>query len=1043
MLRLIPLLFLAASAAAQYTTGRVEGTVQDANSAAISTASVKLTSLDTNQARTFITGADGVYLFPAVPPGRYRLDVSKEGFAGASAELSVSTSLTSTQNFTLAIGTQAQTVTVTDDVPVLDTFEPLRASTRGRLEIERLPNASRNIINIISLAPGVSPTFNPRGGQLITLTGAQAGQIAANGGRSKASAHQLDYVDANDWEFGGIALGTQPNPDMMQEFKLLANNWSAEYGVKASAQVIMVTKSGSNDFHGSAYNFLQNSALNARDYFDRTGRSTPLRQNFFGATAGWRLIRDKAFVFAGYEGRETRGAGSTVLANLPTQAARDRVTDASVRSVLQLLPTPNIPTANPLVGQLASQLTSPSSSDQFIARGDYYFTANHSLALRYFQNVGTALNRLAGGVLPGFDATFDPVGRNAMVTDTWVINARTTNELRLGYGRSSALFSPEREPATPRYNITGLLSFGTVNNWPQGRIFNTYQINDVVTRAQGRHLLKAGFDLRHIQDNSINDTNRRGVYTFPSLDAFLTGTLSNFTQVFGNTYRGFRTNFHGAFVQDDWKVTPSLTVNLGLRWEYQGGLREVNRLQSVLDPATPGNIGLAGTGALGSFRNESPVVEGNAALFAPRLGFAWNPGQSRWVVRGGYGIYFDSFIFNGLQAGRTTPPTNYTGNLAGAQLTGANSFANLLAGTGQLQRDLSSQVGGFGSLANLGRIVSSLPRLRNPYVQHISLGVQYKLDNSTVIDAAYVATKGTALTTYGPGNSVIRRPAPATSTADEQARLAEFQAAIGRQNGPGNTRLDPRFNDVDLLLDNGSSIYHSLQTEFRRNFSGGLTIRGSYTWSKSIDNGSDYSPGQNPTDSNFAQNQFDLRSERGVSNFDVPHRVVVSHVWQLPFFKQNRYLGGWSFASINQFQSGIPATLLAGSRLGILDINQDGNGVQGGDNTRANCAAGPEVRLGDGPQPRFSQPLLGNNGSCGRNTFRMNRLLNWDWSFAKNFRVYERLNLEFRTDFFNIFNVPFRTATGNDWRTVSSPQFLRENAAGPARRLQMALRLSW
>ncbi|MBY0375941.1 MAG: carboxypeptidase-like regulatory domain-containing protein, partial [Bryobacteraceae bacterium] len=158
MLRLIPLLFLAASAAAQYTTGRVEGTVQDANSAAISTASVKLTSLDTNQARTFITGADGVYLFPAVPPGRYRLDVSKEGFAGASAELSVSTSFTSTQNFTLAIGTQAQTVTVTDDVPVLDTFEPLRASTRGRLEIERLPNASRNIINIISLAPGVSPT---------------------------------------------------------------------------------------------------------------------------------------------------------------------------------------------------------------------------------------------------------------------------------------------------------------------------------------------------------------------------------------------------------------------------------------------------------------------------------------------------------------------------------------------------------------------------------------------------------------------------------------------------------------------------------------------------------------------------------------------------------------------------------------------------------------------------------------------------------------------------------------------------------------------
>ncbi|MEJ7604882.1 MAG: hypothetical protein WKF37_01095 [Bryobacteraceae bacterium] len=262
-----------------------------------------------------------------------------------------------------------------------------------------------------------------------------------------------------------------------------------------------------------------------------------------------------------------------------------------MRSILQLLPLPTNPTGNPNVGTVATQLTSPSSSDQFIARGDHRFADWHTITLRYYQNVGTALNRLAGGTLPGFDATFDPVGRNAMFADTLILGSRTTNELRASYGRSSALFSPEVVPATPRFNVAGLANFGTVNNWPQGRIFNVYQVNDSLTHNRGKHILKTGFDLRHIQDNSVNDTNRRGVYTFTSLDTLLTGIPSNYTQVFGNTYRGFRTNFHAGFVQDDWRVLPSLTLNLGLRYEFQGGLREVNRLQSVLDPIAE-SIGL-------------------------------------------------------------------------------------------------------------------------------------------------------------------------------------------------------------------------------------------------------------------------------------------------------------------------------------------------------------------------------------------------------------------------------------------------------------------
>ena len=1060
---------------AQYTTGRVEGTVTDPKGSNAGGAAVSLLSLETNVARKVQCGADGTYFFAAVPPGPYRLSVDKEGFAPYSAQFTVSTSETLTRDVRLQLATQQTTVEVTAqlDSP-LNAFEPLRSVTRGTLEIQTLPNAGRNVINMIALAPGVTPTFSPRGGNLTTLSIAQAGQLNANGGRSKASSHYLDFTDANDWEFGGIALATQPTPDMLQEFKILTNNWAAEYGVKSSAQVLMVTRSGSNQLHGSAYNFLQNSALNSRDYFDRSGSATPLRQNYFGFTAGGPVQRNRIFLFGGYEGRRNRGSSPVTIANVLTESARSGIKDPSVQNIVKLLPLPTAPTSNPAIGTLAVSAPSPSDSDQFLLRGDAVITERHTLTTRYYQNAGSSYNRTAGS-LPGFDATFDPKGRNAMVSETWVVNPHATNELHLSYGRASALFSPEGGLATPRYSVTGLVGFGTVQSWPQGRIFNVYQLNDVASVVHGRHVLKAGFDLRYIQDNSVNDSNRRGIYTFASVDSFLAGQPTGFTQLYGNTYRGFRTTFNGYFLQDDFRALPHLTLNLGVRWETQGGLSEVNRLQSVIDPSLAGSIGAAGTGVLGALRNDKPSVLPNTGLVAPRVGFAWNPGGGRVSVRGGYGIYYDSLIFNGLQAGRYTPPTNYTGSLAGAAIAGDNGLANLLAGTAQIQRDFAGQVGGFGTLKNLGSVTSSLPNLRNPYAQHFSLGAQTRLPLSVVLDLAYVGTRGVALTTYGPGNSVdpAKAIAPASSLADEQARLAQFQAAAARVNGVGNTRLDPRFNDASLLRDNGSSTYHSLQAGLQRAMAKGLQMQVSYTWSKSIDNASDYSPGQTTNDRSFAQSQFDFRNERGVSAFDIPHRITLSHVWQLPFFQGKKgiagmALGGWTFASINQWQSGIPYTVMSGARLGLADVNLDGSGSGALDNVRASCVSGgagftfndastipaPAARGVNGASNssgfQYVQPLLGNNGSCGRNTRRIDSLLNFDWTFAKSFRVVEHgplgsgpLNAEFRADLLNAFNVPYLFPSGDDYRNVASPGFGLANSAGATRRVQLALRFTW
>ncbi len=864
--------------------------------------------------RTFPTTADGLYSFTAVPPGKYRLHVSAAGFTSPSADITVYTSQTTTQNFTLQIGQASTTVDVqADAAPLLDASDPLRGVTYNELEVGTLPNLSRSINSLVILAPGVTPTFNPRGGSFTTVNGAQAGQINANGGRSKSTSSQLDYTDANDWEFGGIALGTEPTPDMLGEFQILTNNWAAEYGVKSTAEIIMVTKSGSNSLHGTAYDFLQNAALNARDYFDTTGKPDPLVQNYYGFTVGGPIIRNRTFFFVGYEGRSTHGAGTTLVADLPTAAAVSTVTSPAVQSLLQLLPQSTTATSNPLIGTSSILEPNPSNSNSYLIRADHYFSDKHNLTVRFYSNSGTSVDRTSNS-LPQYDASFDPVGRNAMIADNWTPRSNMANELRISYGRSSALFEPLTQPATPRFNVTGLVGFGTIQSWPQGRVFNVYQLSDAYSWVHGSHTVKAGFDLRYIQDNSSNDTNSRGVFTFTSVNNFLAGIPGSYTQEFGNTYRGFRENYNGFFVQDDWKLRPTITLNLGLRYEYQGSQSDANHLQSVLDIAGTGNIGQLGSGQLGIFNTQNPLIHSHPDLVAPRFGFAWDPKNGKFVVRGGYGIYYDSLIFNGLQAGRTAPPTDYTGTLS--SFTGGNNLTNLLAGTAPLQTTLSTQVGSFNNVTNLGTVVSENPNIRNPYEQQYSFGVEYRLTDAIVADLSYVGSRGTALTTYEPINSTqpAKRPAPATSTADQAARLSQFQAFYASENGPGNPRIDPRFNDVSYIDSTGSSTYNSLQFSVSKSLSHGLLVRAGYTWSHSIDNSSDYSPGQGATDFSFAQNQFDQAAERASSAFDIRQRFILSHVWQIPFFREQKgieghILGGWTFASINQFQSGLPSPL--------------------------------------------------------------------------------------------------------------------------------------
>lgn len=296
-------------ASAQYTTGRIEGVVTDATGSVVPGATATLRNRGTNIARTTQTDTSGFFAFAGVPAGDYDITVEMQGFAAAVVTFTMVTNQVVSQNLTLQPGTQQESIDVRGEVSVLmNTQEAQIGITRLEREVKELPNLNRNVTAFALYTPGVQPTQNPRGGSLAIASGSQAGFIASAGGRARATAVQLDYTDVNDWEFGGIALGTSPMVDAVQEFKVLTSNFAAEQGVKSNGQVIIVTKSGTNNIHGTAYDFIQNDAFNARDYFDRTGQPRPIRRNNYGFTAGGPIVTNRMFLFGGYEGTKNRGS---------------------------------------------------------------------------------------------------------------------------------------------------------------------------------------------------------------------------------------------------------------------------------------------------------------------------------------------------------------------------------------------------------------------------------------------------------------------------------------------------------------------------------------------------------------------------------------------------------------------------------------------------------------------------------------------------------------------------------------------------------------
>ena len=1066
--------WLAASLApvlAQYTTGTIQGTIYDPTGAVVPNGTIALHSLETNAVRTFKSGADGLYYFPAAPPGRYEITVEAAGFSKAVAQVTAVASQTVTEDIRLALSGTSTTVEVGVQAGTieLDKTDPQLSTNRDSLEINDLPT-QHSTTGLVAYAPGVQPMYNPRGGSLVKLSGAQTGQISANGARAEYGNSELDFTDANDWEFGGFALGTTPATDFVQEFKVLTSNVSAEFGIKSGGEIQMITKSGSNTWHGEANDYIQNDFFNARNYNDTTGKAARTDINNYGFSMGGPLIKDRTFLFGGWHQNRNIGAGATYLADVPNPAAIATVTDPGIRSIIQeYLPTPTIATSNPNVGIYPVNYASPAKGYQFLLRGDHNFSEKNSVAARYFQSTSNSVLPYVGSLvgLANEGALLTAEARNANITDTWIISPAVVNQLRLGYARSIGFLPPQMQNPGPYFTITGLLTFGEYGGFPQGRIFNIYQVNDVISQAHGKHQWKEGFDIRIIQDNSYNPGSgqffTRGYFIFPSETAFLAGQPSSYGQLFGPYAEPFRTKLISGFAQDDYHLTSSLTLNLGLRWEYQASLDTAGGKFSLLDTTRQAAIGVAGTGPLGSFVVGNPIIHANPANLAPRVGFAWNPGTSRFVVRGGYGMYYNAFDFTPLaDQGRTSPPVAYSESLT--SFTGGNTVSALLAGTSPFQQQWSTQAatGGFGTLTNFGSITTSNPHMRNSYLQQYNLSVDIQLPQSMVASIGYVGSKGTHLGVFLPVNSFLAAdlPPPATSVADENARLADFKAA-SNQEGTGALRPDPRFTQVNLITDAGNSNFNSMQLMLRRSFEHGLMFQASYTWSKSIDDESTAYPTQDYLGDGVPQFVGDLKQSRALSNFDIPKRFLLTGLYELPIFtgrhdRLSRMLfHGWQLGFTLVYQSGVPMNIFSGPVLGLQDVNLDGT-IAGGaaaDNTLANCSTGGSgITLPHqfSSSYTYSQPLLETAGTCGRNIARQPGLLNLNSSITKSIQLAEKgpigsgpWNLQLRFETYNTLNNPsFYVASVNNLY-VSNPTTFGALTALAQRRVELAVRLIW
>lgn len=1052
-------LALTSLAFGQSTTADILGAVHDASGAVVADAAVTVRSLETNTTKEIKTGSEGTFRFSLLPTGSYELAVQRTGFAKyVQGPIVLRLNQAAYIDVNLQVSGTVETINVTADALLINTTNAEVSTNFDTKRIAEVPySPNRNIINLAMNVPGVSQLST---GQSGFAAGGNSGtepasttSFSANGMRVRSNNFMLDGQDVNDPSVTGLAAGIN-NQDLVAEFRIITNQFNAEYGRAAGSVVNVITKSGSNDWHGSLFWFHNDNKLNARNnqdeqlgVTDNRFESAPFRiENQFGGSFGGRIIRDRTFFFGSLLRWTDRRLGTgSVLRGAPTEEGRRLIqslagSQPTIAALLENLPAAPAPngstetmtyngqTAVIPLGTLAGSATQLANTWQTSGRIDHMLTANHMLGGRY--NYDDALTDGTGQATPPGLTSRVPTRRQAGTI--WLNSTFSPtffNELRFGYNRFASVTNasnPAVAERIPALEITslGLTGFnadatrtglGLAVNLPQFRRNNTYQIANNTSIVRGGHNIKFGADLRYTDLVSLFLPQIRGSLRYDNLtqlanDVVQSGQV-NVPLPGGETLFYARWKDYFFYVQDEWRVTSRLTLNLGLRYESFGDA--LSRLQQL-------------NNRIVANANNNPAYTfgvwpgGDHNNWAPRFGFNYRLTDNT-VLRGGYARTYDySFLNIGLNIFSAFPFVISNAVPAGSQ----GGFATL----DRLKNTFSVAA----PLALTRTTIAS--DFRSPYAEQFSMNVQRSIGSNWAATVGWVGTKGTALFQTLDGNPRIPIP--------------------GAQ---ATTRQDPTRGVIRLRANAASSIYHSLQTSLEKRHSKGLIMGAHYTWSSYIDNASEVFNPAVSGDVAVSQDSFNRSSERGRSTYDRPHRVTATAVYELPWLREQqgfagKLLGGWQLNGFVTFQSGAPFTPLAGIdpalRLGGID-GLVGNAVRPFVTTDLDLAGMTvsEMRafnraaaVNNSITSLFGNVTLQNQlGDAGRNILRADGIGNVDFGIIKNVQMTEDVRFQFRGEFYNLTN---SRNFGIPESRINSVNFLNQwGTNGGNRRVQLGLRL--
>jgi outer membrane receptor protein involved in Fe transport len=1038
------------------TSGDILGTVSDSSGAVVADAKVTVRNLETNISKDTVTNGEGRFRVPLLPAGSYEVAVEKTGFAKyLQRPVTLQLGRTADLTVTLNISSTSEVVQVTADATIINTTNAEISTNFDSKRISELPLAPNgNVLNLALSVPGVSQLSE---GNSTFASGGVS--FSVNGNRTRSNNFMIDGGDSNDPSVGGLVQQVN-NPDSVAEFKIITNQFLAEYGRSSGSVVNIITKSGTNEFHGTAFWRYNGNKLNSRSNLDeRVFPEAPWRvENQFAGTVGGPIVKNKTFFFASLmRWTDRQFASGANITGAPTAAGQATLRQLEngrpwITTLLANLPAaqaangPTVPvtaggqTFQVQTGTLSGAQPGLTNDWQALGRIDHQFNERHQINGRY--NIDDRLTVSGQSVPPGLTSN-NPARRQGIATTfTSSFTPTVLNELRASFQRFNSVTaaSDPRAETLPSIEITqlGLTGFNSANdrtaiglalNLPQASVFNNYQLSDNFSWLKGSHSMKFGFDFRRQDQYSLFNPTLRGRLTYVSLQDFV-DDIAQVQQINSPLqgvplWQSYRYYDYFFYVQDEWKVTSNLTLTYGLRYETPGNA--YGYLQDINDRVVAANNNNP------AFRVD-PLPQRDTNNWAPRFGFNYRfgkapgmlnylTGDGKLVVRGGYARSYD-LIFNNLTL-------NVFSSFPFTVITAPNARTpggfGLIDGIrrGTIQPTVNNPL-------QIPRTISATD-FRSPVSEQFSFQMQRELAQNWGFTVGYVGTKGTALFQTLDGNPVVSAPG----------------ATIVRQ--------DPNRGVIRLRANSASSIYHSLQSSLEKRLSQNFTMAAHYTWSSFIDDASETFNSSVRGEVAVPQDSFNRAADRGRSTYDRPHRFSVNAVYEVPFFREQRgligrLLGGWQINGFLTLQSGAPFSALDGGDPGLRLSGIDG---LVGNSIRANVVTDLNVasmsvediwgyRVANPPanastNSLFSRVSVANPfGNAGRNILRADGIGNLDLGFFKNIRTIEGQNLQFRSEFFNSTNT---RNFGIPEARVNNAGFANQwNTSGGNRRIVLGLR---